>query len=483
MYFKHKITLMAITAMMMLAACDDNTSTMGIYPVSDGITNSTGIYQLSTRSVRLDSVTSNSSVCYLGNITDPETDADIKADFVAQFNTSENYTFPKKEQMMGMIGGEDKKGVIQCDSIEVRLFFNNFYGDGNNPMKVEVYELDTKNILSEDSIYYATQDLTQFIKAGSKPIGSRMFTPTDFSIDDTDRNTTTYTPNLCIALNNTIGQKMMEKYYENPTYYRNSYSFIRNVMPGLYFRTTGGRGTMLNLYVSTLNVYFHYYDEKADTVYAARARFSATPEVIQSTSFQNGDMESLLADNSCTYLKTPAGIATEMTLPVDEVFAGKHANDSVSMASVTLTRYNKEQNSYQLGTPTYLLMVRKQDYTHFFANRQVANNHTSYTTAFNSVFNTYTFDNIGRLLSYCKHEKANKARERGISEEQWMQENPDWNKVLLIPVSVATSEVTANGITTSTPVAVNHDMSLKSIRLVGGNTKLNMQVVYSKFHQ
>lgn len=455
---------------------------MGIFPESDEITNSTDTYQLTTRSVALDSVKANSTTCFLGNITDPETNADITADFVAQFYTFEDYAFPSKSQMMGMLDGKDQKGVVQCDSIDVKLYYSSYYGDANNPMKLEAYLLNPANILSEDSTYYTNQDFTEYILAGSSPVASRVFTPTDYNDDEALQGSTAYAPNVHMRLSRQVGQSMLEKYYENPDYYHNSYTFIRNVMPGLYFRTSGGRGTMLKLYVSTMNLYFHYYDEKEDSVFTGMARFSATPEVIQSTRFKNGNMELLLNDNTCTYLKTPAGIATEMTLPVDEVFANEHASDSISMASVTLTRYNKHQDDYQLGTPSELLMVRKQDYNRFFREGRVSDNRTSYTTTFSSSYNTYTFTNIARLISYCRNEKASKSKEQGISEEEWERQNPDWNKVLLIPVTTSTSTVSSSGVSSNVQVSVNHDMSLTSIRLVGGDTKINMQVIYSRFH-
>ncbi|MCD8285061.1 MAG: DUF4270 domain-containing protein, partial [Prevotellaceae bacterium] len=243
------------------------------------------------------------------------------------------------------------------------------------------------------------------------------------------------------------------------------------------FTTSNGMGTMLSVYVGTCHVYFHYGDEEEeDSVYVGMSRFTATPEVIQTTHFSNGDMSKLIDDTSCTYLKTPAGICTEVTLPIDEVFSGEHSTDSVSLASVTLTRYNKEQNDYQLGTPSTLLMVRKADYSSFFRDKQVSDNRTSYTTSFSSTYNTYTFDNVCRLLAYCKHEKMNEAQKAGITEDEWAAQHPDWNKVLLIPVTTSSN-------TSGTEVSVDHDMSLGSIRLVGGDTKIDMQVVYSKFYQ
>ncbi len=467
------ILLMAYAA----ASCDDNTSGIGIYPVTDGITNSTAVYQLTTRSVKMDSVVANSTTSYLGNIIDPETDVEVRAEFATQFYTAENYEFPAKSLMIGSVDGVDERGVVQCDSAEIRIYFDTYYGDGNNPMKMELYELDMDNILEEDSIYYTDMDLSAFVAPDAEPLGARVFTPLDYNLSTTDLTSSTHSHNVRIMLDKELGQRIMDKYYEDPTNFKDSYHFIRNVFPGLYIKTTNGQGTMLSVYVGTCNVYFRYGDaEEKDSVYVGMSRFAATPEVIQTTYFSNGDMTSLIEDNTCTYLKTPAGICTEMTLPIDEVFSGEHAVDSVSMASVTLTRYNKEQNDYQLGTPGTLLMVRKGEYSTFFKENKVSDDRTSYTTSFSSTYNTYTFDNICRLLAYCKHEKMTEAANAGISEEEWAEQNPDWNKVLLIPVTTSSN-------TSGTEVSVNHDMGLNSIRLVGGDTKIDMQVVYSRFWQ
>lgn len=479
-----------MAALLSLSACDDNTANLGIYAENDGIANSDTLFTLVTRSIKMDSVVASSNVSYLGCITDPETATDITADFAAQFYTFENYKFPEKKFMVGDVDGQPTPGVIQCDSCEVRLYFDNYYGDENNPMKLEAYLLSSHpdSIMSEDSVYYTDIDLTRFIadRENPRPLATRVFTPKDFNVSEQTLSTSDYSKNVLLRLPASVGQHIMEKYYENPDsgYFADSYHFIRNVFPGLYFRTSGGRGTMLSVYVGTLNIFYRYYDELEDSTYTALTRFAATPEVIQSTHFDNGNMDALLAPGDYTYLKTPAGICTEMTLPIDEVFAGSHASDSISMARITLNRYNKPQDNYQLGTPQELLMVRKQDARDFFTNHRVSDGRTSYTTTFNSTYNSYTFSNIGRLLSYCKHEKQEalrKAQETDptMTEARWMADHPDWNKVWLIPVT--TSSTTTSGYTSQ--VSVTHDLSLRSVRLVGGNTPLKMQVVYSKFRQ
>lgn len=462
------------------AACDDNTGTLGIHSEEDGITNSTEVFNVTTRSIAMDSVVANSTKCYLGRIYDPETDTEVNASFAAQFHTTEDYQFPPRDVMVGDVDNVETRGVLQCDSCEVHLYFESYLGDDSNPMKLEVYELSDKEFLSEDSVYYTDIDLSKYLKADAEPIAERIFTPKDYNQASTTLSGSSYNPNVKITLPNSLGQRILEKYYEKPSNFADSYHFIRNVFPGLYFRTSNGEGTMLTVYVGTLNIFYRYADEVEDTVYNAVTRFASTPEVIQSTHFDNSGLTTLLNDNSCTYLKTPAGICTEMTLPIEDLFMGKHATDSISLARIVLTRYNKTQNEYQLGTPSELLMVRKAELRDFFASNHVANGRTSYTTSFKSSDNTYTFDNICRLLVYCKREYETKkaAYEKGgITSEEWNKYVEEWNKVVLVPVT--TSSTTRDGYTYQ--VSVNHDLNLNSIRLVGGETPIKMQVVYSKF--
>ena len=46
----------------------------------------------------------------------------------------------------------------------------------------------------------------------------------------------------------------------------------------------------------------------------------------------------LREDNTCTYLKTPAGIFTEVTLPVDEI-STSHSTDSLLTAKIVFQRH------------------------------------------------------------------------------------------------------------------------------------------------
>ena len=455
-------TLIAL-ATLLIAGCDDNTSTMGIPSKDEEVFPSYGTFLAYTHSEAMDSVLGNSTSSYLGSIDDPETGTRIRADFAAQFHTFENYSFPKFDLMFPDDGVKRTTDSIRCDSLEV-------------------YPLDKNNVLQEEEDYYTDTDLDQFVLPGSEPIATKVFTTEDYNLADAERNSATHADNVRIMLPDTVGSLIMRAYYDHPEYFKDSYTFIRKVCPGFLFKIRSGNGSMLSVDVSTLNIYFNFYDKvKRDSTCSALARFAATPEVIQSTRFSNDDMQSLVEEDDCTYLKTPAGIMTVAQLPINEIYQN-HETDSVSRAQLTFTRLNNTKPSTQsLGIPQSLLLVRKADATSFFKKRSVADSKTSYTTSYSSTYNTYTFNNICRLISLCRKEKLAGMKAENLTEQEWEQKHPDWNKVVLIPVSISTATDTYGE---THQVSVTHDMSMNSIRLQGGpNTPIKMQVIYSRFKQ
>lgn len=461
---------LAIVALMVVA-CDDDTSSMGVVPDVDLITSKAQDFEFTTRTVPIDAVLGNSSYCYLGQVDDPETGAAVKAEFAAQFHTFEDYKLPDVESII-----KNERGEIEADSVEVRLYFTDFYGDDNNLMRFAVYELDRDNPLREEETYYSDVDLSTFVAPGAAPLTTKVFTPSDYSLEEAERTSTTHYNNVHVKLPREFGTRILRAAVEHPEFFVDSWQFTHNVLQGLYFQLQAGVGTMLKLDVSALNVYFRYMYN--DSLYVGVSRFSATPEVIQSTSIINEDLTPLLADDKpFTYLKSPAGLATEVTLPVDEVFSG-HEQDSVARARIILTRYNPT-SEHALGVPQSLLMVRTSEKASFFEKHSIADGQTSYTANFESAYNTYTFPNISRLLSYLFHEKQRGMKAEGLTSEQWNAAHPDWNRVTLLPVAVTSATNQQTGVTSQ--VSVSHDFSLSSIRLVGGTKPLQMQVVYSSY--
>jgi len=59
--------------------------------------------------------------------------------------------------------------------------------------------------------------------------------------------------------------------------------------------------------------------------------------------------------------------------------------------------------------------------------------------------------------------------------------SPNWNKVVIIPVTTTTMNVQDNGYNNMVITGVYNDLNIRSTKLVGGNTPLRITVIYSRF--
>ena len=477
-------TLAVIAALVCLGmtSCDDTTDTLGssLTDNLDLLKVTTDTFTVSSRSVTVDSVLSRNTMGYLGKIRDPETGDYITGDFMAQFNTLENYYFPKKDSIVSLLDGE-----VVADSCHIRLFYTSYYGDSLSTMNITAYEMAQP--MEENVKYYSNFDpvkeglvRTDGFKVNKTYTLADMCVSSDIRYDETE-----YTPNIKIDLNkpytdkdgvtyNNYGTYIMRKYYEDPSRFKNSYHFIHEVCPGFYFKVNDGLGSMAYVDMSQLNVYFRF---KGDTIVTGTTSFSGTEEVLQTTNVTTDKqaLKNLAADNSCTYIKSPSGIFTELQLPVDEITLN-HENDTINSATITLPRINnKVHNRYSLNTPSTLLLIPKDSINSFFEHENIVDYKRSFIASFSTTNNSYTFNNIAGMVTYM----ANNKKQGVKTNPNWVAENPDWNKVVVIPITVTTSN-------TGQIVKVVHDMGLTSTRLVGGSENtyapIQVSVIYSKFN-
>ncbi len=470
---KIQILILSILSILTFTRCDDETATIGgsIVPESDSIKYSAKTLYASSKSILAnDSILANTSNMYLGRFTDPETNTVFSSDFITQFNCVENYGFPAA----GVVGDSTL-------SIELKLFFNSYFGDSLNTMQCEVYELD--RTLEEGVAYYTNIDPTEFYDENKTPIATQSYCAIDYTIPDSIRLSDGYTRSITVPLPNEIGKRFIDKYYETDENgdsigkinFSNSEEFINNVFKGVYVKSTQGDGTVMYISMARLNVAFQYYipgnSGKLDSLTMGIATFSSTKEVLQVNKFDNNNLKEFVENETdCTYLRTPAGVFTEIELPVNEIVAD---NDTLNSVKITLTRYNQTNNTeFDYSVPQRLLMVRKCDMHSFFLNNKLNDNITSYTTTFDPNNNEYVFSNIARLINHCANEY-----EQGKSEPDWESKNPDWNKVVVIPINVTTDN---NG----NVVAISHNLRMTNAKLRGGaNDKIAVEVITSSFNK
>lgn len=486
------LTVLVIAALT-FAACDDTTEGIGgsITNKIDNINISNSAFNVTTKSIVAGAVLSRNNTGLIGKMKDPETGNYVKGDYMTQLSVLPTFSVDTLDYIK-----QANKGSIEADSCYLLVSYNASYGDTITPMKVTAYEM-TKP-MREDQEYYSNYDA---FKNGwvseSNPHWSSNY----------NLSNTSDVKNFKIYLNKeykkdgktykNYGSYILQTYAEHPEYFKTNFKFLHNVCPGFYIKNVGGTGNMAKIWNTELIFYWtrHKTIKKKDGVTDSTVvgigynRFDGTEEVLQLNKIENDtkNLEKLASQKNWTYLKSPAGIFTEVTLPIDDIMKG-HEKDTLNTATISFPRLNNvdEDNPYNFATPSTILMVQKDSLQSFFEKSKLADSRTSYTTSYSSTGtykNAYTFQNIANLVSAMYKNK-------GKSE--------NWDKVVLVPVNVIT---TTQGYTTVIS-KINHDMSLASTRLIVGTDDPNkdyttdektgkkvasgpirIKVIYSKFKE
>lgn len=487
------LTVLVIAALT-FAACDDTTEGIGgsITNKIDNINISDSAFNVTTKSIVAGAVLSRNNTGLIGKMKDPETGNYVKGDYMTQLSVLPTFSVDTLDYIK-----QANNGSIEADSCYLLVSYNASYGDTIAPMKVTAYEM-TKP-MSEDQEYYSNYDA---FKNGwvseSNPHWSSNY----------NLSNTSDVKNFKIYLNKeykkdgktykNYGSYILQTYAEHPEYFKTNFKFLHNVCPGFYIKNVGGTGNMAKIWNTELIFYWtrHKTIKKKDGVTDSTVvgigynRFDGTEEVLQLNKIEN-DTENLeqlaSSQENCTYLKSPAGIFTEVTLPIDDIMKG-HEKDTLNTATISFPRLNNvdEDNPYNFATPSTILMVQKDSLQSFFEKSKLADSRTSYTASYSSTGtykNAYTFQNIANLVSAMYKNKG---------------KGENWNKVVLVPVNVIT---TTQGYTTVIS-KINHDMSLASTRLIVGTDDpdkdyttdektgkkvasgpIRIKVIYSKFKE
>ena len=487
------LTVLVIAALT-FAACDDTTEGLGgsITNKIDNINISNSAFNVTTKSIVADSVLSRNNMGLIGKMKDPETGNYVKGDYMTQLSVLPTFDVDTLDYIK-----QANKGSIEADSCYLLVSYNASYGDTIAPMKVTAYEM-TKP-MSEDKEYYSNYDA---FKEGWVSENNPHWS-SNYNLSNTSD-----VKNFKIYLNKpyttkdgktykNYGSYIMQTYAEHPEYFKTNYKFLHNVCPGFYIKNVGGTGNMAKIWNTELIFYWtrHKTIKAKDGVTDSTAvsigynRFDGTEEVLQLNKIENDteNLKKLASQEDWTYLKSPAGIFTEVTLPIDDIMKG-HEKDTLNTATISFPRLNNadEDNPYNFATPSTILMVQKDSLQSFFEKSKLADNRTSYTASYSSTGtykNAYTFQNIANLVSAMYKNKG---------------KGENWNKVVLVPVNVIT---TTQGYTTVIS-KINHDMSLASTRLIVGTDDpdkdyttdkktgkkvasgpIRIKVIYSKFKE
>ncbi|MCF2737472.1 DUF4270 domain-containing protein [Bacteroides caecigallinarum] len=465
-----KFKLLAVfTFTALLYSCDDSTTGVGDFVSNlDKIEASYDKYKVTSRTLRLEKVYSRTNKAYLGKYTDPDF-GQYSADFITQINCPEKFELPEH--------------LKEITGASLELYYTNFYGDSLATLTVQV---DTLNKIIEDSdtgLYYTSYEPKDYYDETKTPLAVKTYAAVDMSVSDSLRNTSDYYPSIKIDLGKAFGERIQNLYTSKPEYFKDAYSFINNVLKGFYVHTTQGDGSVVYIKDIWLRLNLDYYVEREstgeiDSLVQGNTVLAASKEVLMSTRLgypeEQSDnskdrLDELVDEKGHTYLKTPAGLCTEVTLPIDEIYNDeRHKNDTLNSVTLSIKKYryagDENSNTFTMGIPQNVLMVRKSDINTFFEQNKTYDNKTSFLGTYSSNTNSYTFSKLNRLISNIFSEIR--------SGEEYTE---DRDKVLLIPV---TTETDAEG----NIIGVSHDMEVNAAKLFGGEEgeELNIEIVYTK---
>lgn len=481
-----RITMIAAAvALATFTACDETTDTLGnsLSTDADKFAITTDTFNVSTSSIAVDAVLTSGNNIYLGKIRDTETNTDVTGHFATNMYTNRPFDGISMVLDKDSIVSKDKNGNIEAISANMTIFFEEINGDSLAPMQLTVHELAQP--LNETRTYYSNfnpeQENMLRDDNGNELVKKFNFTPLDLNLSDSLRNeivsgnsyayisiplTNEYRDKNGNTYNN-YGTYLLRQAMEHPEYANSIYDFSHNVCPGFYIKSTNGLGAMMKIRSVQVQAIYKGIVNKEEI--NAAYYVSSTDDVAHTVNIENdrSSIEDLAQDNSCTYLKTPAGIFTEVTLPVDEITLG-HENDTISSAKIMFRHYNAKTDN-ALSAPTELLIMPKDSINSFFEHKNVTDYKTSFLATYSSTTNSYTFNNIANLITAMKA-----AKKSGRATE-------NWNKAVLVPVTIEYTEAT--NYQSARMIGINNCLALTSAKLVKGtetDSPIKISVIYNK---
>jgi len=539
---KAKYALIALLAITFFG-CDDNTAGLGLgmFPESDqNINGKLTTFDVTTESVHAGKIYAMSNIGYVGKFTD-ETFGTYQAGFLAELNCPKGTTFPgifnydkntafdnknKLTQTMVGEGGnakdkeditfvrdENDKIIGNIHTIELYLWYDSYFGDSLTASRLSVYELgDAEKELNENNAYYTDINPEEFYTPQNL-LGTKAYTAVDLSVKDSIRNLSTYVPSVHVSFKDEaairIGREIIQHAYKAGTNFDNK--AFREAFKGIYVKSDYGDGTILYINQIQMNVVYKSYaidtikgtilpktvvkdGESPDSTYYGYRMFTSTREVIQANQLKNDNtaIQDCIKKDGWTYLKSPAGIFTQITLPINKI-ADQLQGDTLNAVKLGIPIYNETNDrKFGMSIPKSVLLIRNKYKDSFFKNNQLSDGITSslfdYSSSTSSL-TQYTFNNITQMINNCLADKAaaeRDIREKGFTKvsltdpegnvyeenvdniEKW-EELIEWDKFVLIPVLVTKDASSNSYYSSSNVISIQHDLKPGYARLKGGS--------------
>jgi len=402
-----------------LISCDDSVDRvgMGIQPKGDRISTYGDSLDISGTTIKDPVLYAKSITGLLGNFYDPFY-GQLKAGYICQFYPTQGFGDTIRIDTTAI-----KVSPIQIDSIELKIFYTTYVGDSLAPMEVTVYPVGELTPLTEN--YYTPINPADFADLNT-PLGKKVYTARDLNISDEqnlENITGGYYKVVSVPLPLELGQSFYDEYKEclkNPN--RKTFQTpeaLAKFFPGVYVKSTLGSGCLLEVEETKIYTYYSWTREvevevtedeitttiiRTDTLTGV-AILDVTKEIIQLNDYAGSNDEQLLVANAeKMYIKTPAGIFAQISIPTSEIPKKKFSNVRLSIKaeppSDWIYNWKFPGISSNSTAQAKMLLIEPDSIRGFFEEKKTANGKTSYSTIFDPTAYSYTFSNIANLIQH-----------------------------------------------------------------------------------
>ena len=453
-----------------LAACtDETTSSMGsqLQPAEDGIVVKADTFHLKSSNYFPEYIYASADSFLLGNYYD-ELLGTTRASVLAQM------ACPIVEKEMDSRDFYPENS--EADSIVLYLYYRSFFGSGNAPMELNVYEMNQATFQYSKN-YPSNLDVADYCDKSSL-LAQRILTPDDPK--DSISNGKTSVAYIRMKLDDDFTKRFFD--INADTYH--SINNFTDFFKGLYINSNYGSDAMFHIIQMEMSLFYHftYSLEGKDTTVNAIKSFPANSEVRQVNRFEHPDLATVKSKlntiDTINYLSTPANVYTNITFPIDRMcdsIEAKLGNKALYVNDAELTINVNEVDFEKDALPvSNLMLIKKSALDRFFANKESLSDTCAIIAAIASTQIDavtyeyhYSFD-ISKIIQ----ERINERKENTTTHQDL--------EMMLVPVKVLRESSNSGSLISGVePEYLMTSTILKSAQHKSEPMKLN--IIYSGF--
>lgn len=403
----------------------------------------------------------------------------VHADILTQFTCPVGFQYPANAQI---------------DSVCLILYYPSYFGDGNTPMSINVYEIDQKGFGYTEKLdgtaielaEYCSDTINSVLNHNHIVVPGR---PTDSVYNS---NTDSYIPFVRLRMNDSFAQQFFQ--YKD---FSSMEQFCQD-FKGLFITSEFGSATMLHIANISMGVYYHFSYERygQDTTVNDIKAFYANSEVRQVNRYQLSDsqFDQLKQDTTLCYVVSPAAIFSEYEVPLRDIAAEILDNvgnkriyiNKAQIRMDVLLSEDDAPNSLRWAKPSEtMLLIRSNAVERFFSSNELPSDTCAIMASL-----AYELDSTTNGRQYYYSFDLSKMLTTAVREYKTDDEDSELLSLMLVPVSCTysnTTSSTANGYYSSSSTSltrVRHCQTVTATVLRSAQAATNpvrLEVIYSGF--